>query len=173
MSYEKSAPRMFGARMYADCPPISTMDSATPCVASVLSVYASPPRAAPTDMMAGAVGAAHPYAMRKKSEPMRAMVRLGEVRHHTMPMAMGEVGSVEAPPQTPGRLVMRGIDTLWLTSLLNSQPVWKMLIMAPMAEPRLKREEVMPNFASPNSANVTSQTVASHELENSPISAMI
>ena len=40
MSYEKSAPRMFGARMYADCPPISTMDSATPCVASVLSVYA-------------------------------------------------------------------------------------------------------------------------------------
>ena len=55
MSYEKSAPRMFGAKMYADCPPISTMDSATPCVASVLSVYASPPRAAPTDMMAGAV----------------------------------------------------------------------------------------------------------------------
>ena len=169
MSYEKSAPRMFGARMYADCPPISTMDSATPCVASVLSVYASPPRAAPTDMMAGAVGAAHPYAMRKKSEPMRAMVRLGEVKHHTMPMAMGEVGSVKAPPQTPVRLVMRGIDTLWL----NSQPVWKMLIMAPMAEPRLKREEVMPNFASPNAEKVTSNTLTNQRLANSPISAMI
>ena len=173
MSYEKSAPRMFGAKMYADCPPISTMDSATPCVASVLSVYASPPRAAPTDMMAGAVGAAHPYAMRKKSEPMRAMVRLGEVRHHTMPMAMGEVGSVKTPPQTPVRLVMRGIDTLWLTSLSNSQPVWKMLIMAPMAEPRLKREEVMPNFASPNAEKVTSNTLTNQRLANSPISAMI
>lgn len=60
MSYENSAPRMFGAKMYADCPPINTMDNATPCVASVLSVYASFPREDPTDMMAGAVGAAQP-----------------------------------------------------------------------------------------------------------------
>ena len=173
MSYEKSAPRMFGARMYADCPPISTMDSATPCVASVLSVYASPPRAAPTDMMAGAVGAAHPYAMRKKSEPMRAMVRLGEVRHHTMPMAMGEVGSVKAPPQTPVRLVMRGIDTLWLISLLNSQPVWAVLITLLRPEIRLYWAEVMPNFASPNAEKVTSNTLTNQRLANSPISAMI
>ena len=60
MSYEKSAPRMFGAKIYADCPPISTIDNPTPCVASVLSVYVSSPRDSLTDMMAGAVGAAQP-----------------------------------------------------------------------------------------------------------------
>lgn len=104
---------------------------------------------------------------------MRAMVRLGDVRHHTMPIARGEVEGVQAPPQTPVKLVMRGIDTLWLMSLLNNQPVWKVLITLLRPEIKLYCVEVIPNFASPNAEKVTSNTLTSQRLANSPIRAMI
>ena len=108
----------------------------------------------------------------KKSDPMRAMMRLGEVRHQTTPITTGDREEWKTLPQTPVILVMRGIDTSWLISLLNSQPVWMVLITAPIAVAKLNTDDVMPNFFAPNFANETSHKVASHVLQNSPISPM-
>ena len=106
------------------------------------------------------------------SDPMRAMMRLREVRTQAMPVAIGKREEGKAPPQTPAKQVMIGIDTSWLISLLNSQPVWMVLITAPIAVAKLNTDDVMPNFFAPNFANETSHKVASHVLQNSPISAM-
>ena len=109
----------------------------------------------------------------KKSDPMRAMMRLGEVRHQTTPITTGDREEWKTLPQTPVILVMRGIDTLWLTSLLNSQPVWKVLMTLLKADTKLYCVDVIPNFASPKAEKVTSNTLTSQRLANSPINAMI
>ena len=100
------------------------------------------------------------------------MTRLGAVRHHTMPMTTCELVRRDSPPHTPVRLVMMGIDTFHLRSLLKSQPVWRMFTTLPAADAKLYIIDDIPNFASPYAENVTSNTFTSQRLANSPTSAI-